>query len=320
MNDRYFISCDWGTSTLRLRLVSFDGLRVVAEETSDAGIAKTYQQWQSVGGQRESFYAGILRGHLTNLAEKSGIGLEGKIVMVAGMATSSIGMTELPYGALPMPLDGSGLETYGAGRFLLISGVSGNNDVMRGEETKAIGCAAFLPAIPEDVYLLMPGTHPKHIVVNNHRVTGFRTFMTGEIFGLLSTESILSASVNAHGDVGPEACRTRFEAGVRAGFAGNLLHELFMVRTNQLLQHMDPVENWYYLSGLMIGAELVALPAGVAVYLVSGPAHETLYSLACETLRIPIAATIDADEALIRGQFTVLSTMMPHPPENLSSI
>ncbi|WP_126243706.1 2-dehydro-3-deoxygalactonokinase [Chitinophaga rhizosphaerae] len=308
MNDRYFISCDWGTSTLRLRIISFDGLHVVAEETSDTGIAKTWQQWQQEGGQREEFYAGTLLEQLGRLSERSGIDLEEKMVMVAGMATSSIGMKELPYSALPMSLDGSGSGTYGTGRFLLISGVSGHNDVMRGEETKAIGCAAYLPAIREDVFLIMPGTHPKHIVVNNHRVTGFRTFMTGEIFGLLSTESILSASVNTGGNVESEACRWRFQAGVRTGFSGNLLHELFMVRTNQLLQDMDPEENWYYLSGLMIGSELAALPAGVAVYLVAGPTHEALYSLACETLGIPIAATIDADEALIRGQFTILTS------------
>ena len=301
---KYFLSCDWGTSSFRLRLM--EDLRIIAEERSGAGIADTYQQWQQTSASREEFFAAIINQQIDVLSERTGISLEEVPVVLSGMASSSIGMVELPYKELPFSLSGSDLTVHTFGRFIIISGACSGDDVMRGEETKIIGCAASLS---DTSLLLMPGTHNKHVVVSRGQVVRFKTYMTGEFFDLLSTHSILAASVNSDGMLDDPACRDCFKMGLHAGQSENLLHAAFMVRTNQLLKKIPPAYNSFYLSGLLIGAELKEVPSNMPVYLLAGSLHIPLYTLACQILNIHVKAVIDADEALICGQQVVVSNL-----------
>lgn len=306
---QYFLSCDWGTSSFRLRLVETDSGNIIAEERSATGIAATYQQWQQTSQPREDFFAAIINTQIDVLAKKTGIPLQGTMVVLSGMASSSIGMVELPYKELPFNLSGADLSVHTFKQFLIISGACNESDVMRGEETKVAGCAKWLPDTSQEQWLLMPGTHAKHIVVKQNQVVRFQSFMTGEFFDLLATHSILAASVNNDGTLDdPESLRY-FTEGLHAGRSENLLHAAFMVRTNQLLKKFPPSQNRFYLSGLLIGAELKEVPPNIPVYLVAGPLHTSLYSMACQVLNINVAAVIDADEALISGQQAVISNL-----------
>lgn len=302
-----FLSCDWGTSSFRLRLIETGSLKVIAEERSAIGIAGTYQQWQQTSQSREDFFAAVINQQIDALAERTGMALQEVPVVLSGMGSSSIGMVELPYRELPLSLSGADLAVHTFSRFIIISGARSEHDVMRGEETKIIGCATWLPDTTEEQWLLMPGTHPKHVVVSRQQVVRFQTFMTGEFFDLISTHSILAASISDDGTLDDPASLACFTEGVHAGQSGNLLHAAFMVRTNQLLKKISPANNHFYLSGLLIGAELKAVPPGMPVYLVAGPVHIPLYTQACKVLNIHLAGVIDADEALIRGQWAVIS-------------
>src|SRR3546814_14199624 len=84
------------------------------------------------------------------------------------MASSSLGIEELPYATLPFSLSGNGAVTrkFEASadfphEILLISGLRSEQDVMRGEETQLLGLAAqgMLPA--DNAICLFPGTHSK---------------------------------------------------------------------------------------------------------------------------------------------------------------
>src|SRR5205085_11075608 len=119
-----------------------------------------------------------------------------------GMASSSIGMKELPYADLPFLLDGHSAYSEWinggpviANPILLISGVQHAGDVMRGEETQLTGVSSMTDAPDGDMLYIFPGTHSKHITVINNRITYFSTFMTGEVFDLLVKHSILSQAV-----------------------------------------------------------------------------------------------------------------------------
>lgn len=303
----YFLSCDWGTSSFRLRLAEAGSGKVIAEERSGAGIAGTYQQWQQTNLPREDFFAEIINRKIDALAAKTGIPLQEAPVVLSGMASSSIGMVELPYKELPFSLNGANLAVHTFNRFIIISGVCNGNDVMRGEETKVTGCFALLPDAAQEQWLLLPGTHPKHVTVKNKQAVRFQTFMTGEFFDLLCTHSILAASVANGATLDDPASLACFTEGLHAGRSENLLHAAFMVRTNQLLKKIPAAHNRFYLSGLLIGAELASVPPGMPVYLVAGVQHAPLYTLACGVLNIHVAAVIDADEALIRGQQAVIS-------------
>ncbi|MEM7380806.1 MAG: 2-keto-3-deoxy-galactonokinase, partial [Bacteroidota bacterium] len=53
----YFISCDWGTTNFRLRLVETSSLQVLTEVRTDKGIKERYKDFlhQQTFGQSEFF-------------------------------------------------------------------------------------------------------------------------------------------------------------------------------------------------------------------------------------------------------------------------
>lgn len=243
---KHWLSCDWGTSAFRLRLVERDSCNIISEEKSGYGISAAFRDWQASVMPREAFFAGIIRRSIAMLGERTGLRLEGLPVVLSGMASASIGMLELPYHELPFRLNGSDLKVQVFEEFLIISGARCNNDVMRGEETKIVGCAGWLKDHAEEKRLLLPGTHPKHVVVQGGEAVAFKTFMTGEFFDLLSKHSILSASVNSGGDLEAPGAREAFTSGLIAGKSGDLLHQVFTVRTNQLLKNVPPELNSFF--------------------------------------------------------------------------
>lgn len=317
----HFLSCDWGTSSFRLRLVQAAPIQVLAELKSDQGIADTYKLWlqQSVTVDRQAFYVQILQTQIDALSRdpdfiKAGVSLTGLPVILSGMASSTIGLVDMPYRELPFQLDGSDLnlqllQQHSAGHpVLVVSGARTDQDVMRGEETKVIGCAPFLKDTKQALQLILPGTHPKHLLVKDNQVQGFKTYMTGEFFDLLAGHSVLAASVEEGGDFHNPLYQESFIDGVKAADGSDLLHTAFMVRTRQVLHQIPARQNYHYLSGLLVGTELKGVQPGLPVYLVGGALHTSLYSVACATLQIPIVKHIDADQALIQGHQLIAST------------
>lgn len=309
-----FLSCDWGTSAFRLRLVSAGDLRILAETTRGQGIAETYSDWRNQENPRErqAFYASLLKKRIAELDQQSSRSLTGIPVILSGMASSSIGMKELPYQKLPIHLDGRDLlvEKFGSdgdmNPLLIVSGVQTATDVMRGEETKMVGCSSMLADDGAEQLIILPGTHSKHVTVKQQKAIAFKTHMTGEFFKLLSTHSILSASVEEAADSDEPVHQVRFREGVRAARDSGLLHAAFWVRTNQLLKNVPKTENFHYLSGLLIGSELKDIPSGIPVYLATGSVHHALYQTALEELDVQVKGSMDADAALIAGQYMML--------------
>ena len=54
---------------------------------------------------------------------------------------------------------------------------------MRGEETQIAGFLSEFPGF--DGVVCLPGTHTKWVHLSAGEIVSFRTFMTGELFGLL---------------------------------------------------------------------------------------------------------------------------------------
>lgn len=126
-------------------------------------------------------------------------------------------------------------------------------DVMRGEETQIAGFLAEAPGFSGVICL--PGTHSKWVRLNGGVVEGFRTFMTGELFALLATNSVLRHTVGADG---------WDEAGFAVAIDETLdapaapLGRFFALRAEALLQGLAPETARARLSGLLIGGELAA--------------------------------------------------------------
>jgi 2-dehydro-3-deoxygalactonokinase len=317
MKDKYFLSVDWGTSNFRLRMVECDTVRI-AEELSapDGGTRALYDLWKTRGGDRETIFLSFLQEQILRL--KSAPPPLTRVV-ISGMASSSIGLRELPYAPLPFTVDGKSIvvEKIPAGdhcpyELLLISGVSSDRDVIRGEETQLMGC------YPEQVHgtgtqvFIFPGTHSKHFLISDGVVFDFKTYMTGEFFELLARKSVLSASVEMDaGMEGPQAIDS-FKKGVRAAVNANLLHASFRVRTHSLFHELNNKDNWSYLSGLLIGTELQDLGKTHVsrIYLVSGANLNIPYQMALEELGLDKNLSVfPADwcnEAVVKGQYKIL--------------
>jgi 2-dehydro-3-deoxygalactonokinase len=296
-----FLCCDWGTSTFRLRLVDTDKKEISGEIISDEGIAETYQQWLATGRpetERIHFYKNILSGSISKLP---GTVDKNTPVILSGMVSSSIGLLELTYQKFPFTWDVSqftikkieGDEKYPHPLFI-VSGFKTDDDVMRGEETLLLGCEVGDES--EKIYIF-PGSHSKHVFVKNKTGVEFKTYMTGEIFNLLAEKSILHNSVIKGID------EKSFAEGFKEGINNNLLHKVFMVRTRQLLRQVNPVSNYQFLSGLLIGTELKDLKGkDCPVYLVCGEHLKQVYMTGLELLGINNEICyLNADNMLING-------------------
>jgi len=316
-----FLSCDWGTSSFRLKLVTLPDLQVLAESTSDEGNAAVFAAWtktEQPAGQRVAFYQAIIQKHLAALEKQLDTRLGQVPLVISGMASSTIGMRELPYKEFPFATDGADLATKVlapteefAHPTLLISGVRTADDVMRGEEVQLVGCGFALS--DEEQLFIHPGTHCKHVTIRNGRAVALETYMTGEFFSLLSSKSILAAAVEAGGNLGVQAHRQAFEKGVRDSARANLLHNAFRVRTNDLFDRFSRPANFFYLSGILIGYELSTFPPDYAgrIVLAGEPHLLDHYQAALELLGITERAasvtTQGAEEVTLRGHAAVLA-------------
>jgi 2-dehydro-3-deoxygalactonokinase len=313
-----FISCDWGTSAFRLRLTDAETKKVSATIKTGQGIATVYNDWSNNHATtgRLQFYSNILADGVRALEQECKRSLENVTIVVSGMASSSIGMMDLPYKDLPFHLDGSDVLTevipplpHFPHELLFISGAKTDEDVMRGEETKLLGCDINNDAAQ---LLILPGTHTKHVVVQGGMVTNFKTYMTGELFNLLSTKSVLAASVEKEGIDKEHNAAFFFSKGVKEAVENNLLNSIFHVRTFRLFNCHSPQQNYQYLSGLLIGSELKELSGKPYsnITLVATGVLAPLYRQALQVLGIGVNNETDADEALIGGQCKMYLQMM----------
>jgi 2-dehydro-3-deoxygalactonokinase len=126
------------------------------------------------------------------------------------------------------------------------------HDVMRGEETQIAGLISNHPDF--DGVVCLPGTHTKWTRVSGGIVHTFTTVMTGELFALLSTHSVLCHSMADGWD------ETAFLEALHRSLhePGALAAHLFTVRAIGLLIDTNGAAARARLSGLLIGHELAA--------------------------------------------------------------
>ena len=313
MNEEYFISIDWGTSNFRLRLVKVPDLTLVEELTHPSGVKKLFQSWKQEGGDRENFFLRFLKGQMNRLQSS----LKPDIaVVLSGMASSSIGIRELPYATLPFNSTGKGLlwESIRSDDFgfplVLVSGVRTEQDVMRGEEIQWMGIAETL-ALESNSLFILPGTHSKHLHCQYGELLDFQTWMTGELFEIISTHSILSNSVEKGSFEAKE--KEAFVEGVKAAMDdSSMAGKLFSIRVKDLFGSQSRTQNFFFLSGLLIGDELRYLPQKNldVIFLCAEGGLAEYYNIAGLTLglyeKLHIISPETVRQAVVRGQYTIL--------------
>src|SRR6188768_255717 len=110
--ENYLLGCDWGTSSFRLGLYSLVSGEFIDEIQSPDGISGIHRNWQSgnyepKGITKNRLFHEKLLMQIKSLSKKTAIDLENTPVLISGMASSSIGIEDVPYADLPFRLDGS---------------------------------------------------------------------------------------------------------------------------------------------------------------------------------------------------------------------
>ena len=243
-NKPFCIAADWGTSNLRLWLMAENGA-VLRELRSEEGLTR------------------VVDGDFTSVLERNAATLGASAalpVIICGMAGSRQGWKEAPYMDTPASLDDvvkNAVNVAHSNRDIrILPGIAQrsleNPDVMRGEETQLLG----LPVDGAEQTIVMPGTHSKWVRLEGRSVASFKTFMTGELFHLFSTASLLRHSMN-------DASRTltddpHFLRSCQAMIdePGLFTAQLFSIRASSLLHGASPSQAKAALSGILIGAEI----------------------------------------------------------------
>lgn len=151
-------------------------------------------------------------------------------------------------------------------------------DVMRGEETQIAGYLAKDPNFFGT--LCLPGTHSKWTQISAEEIVSFRTFMTGELFALLSTQSVLRHALDTSEwseDDYLEALNDAMSAPQQ------LSARLFALRADGLLHGLSPTAVRSRLSGYLIGLELAGAKPywlGLDVVVIGDPKLTPLYTRA----------------------------------------
>ena len=285
------VFCDWGSSRLRAFL-EVDGTTVDRRE--GPGIAaldvppimalrRTIDSWRPSGDFDQ--------------------------IILCGMVGSRNGMIEVPYVAAPIGprewAEHSVSHREGELDLTIAPGVcaygtSGTPDVMRGEEAQIFGAFLCDTSLMQGRHVvLLPGTHSKWVDVQDGRISGFHTFITGEMFALLRDRSSLLRAGESQGE-----SDTGFAAGLeRAGREG-LAASLFETRSAQLL--LNRTQGWArgFLSGLVIGDEVATILRGRAIHTavtVIGEANlSALYRQALRHNGIE-TAEMDGDQCVVAG-------------------
>ena len=322
-----FLSCDWGTSSFRLRLIDAGRGEKLAETKRDVGVKSIYLQSIREGVDRVGLFENFLIQESQDMLKSSGVDGKSFRMMLSGMASSSIGWVDLPYARLPFPLDGSGAIVQskelscGSGVVIdcrLISGVCSQDEMMRGEETELLGIFS-LPgyrALADHCLAVVPGTHSKHVLIRNGVMQTVQTYMTGELLEVLSRHSVLQATVDLATvfdqkfKMVKESQEEAFKSGVFRAKKSGLLGGLFQARTRGVLCSSPVSDNIWFLLGLLIGEELLQIdkhyPKELPVLIAAGARFSALYRQVAEHLekvdRLQFVQAEDLDNASWLGQ------------------
>ena len=237
-----WVAVDWGTSNLRYWIMLSNKVRHFGHKSLGMIHLNQKDYEQTLIKEIEEFL---------DSSNKTPI-------LICGMAGSLQGWKEAPYLTVPcMPpnlKDTIEVECRDPRISVkILPGLKQDNpsDIMRGEETQIKGFLVQKNYF--DGVVCLPGTHTKWVKISAGEIISFQTYMTGELFYLLSEESVLKYSIEKLG-----WDQTAFIGDVKEMMADSKLlgAKLFSLRAKSILRSVNSVESKSTLSGYLIGLEL----------------------------------------------------------------
>jgi len=244
------IGLDWGSTSLSAYYISADG-SLLDSHSLPAGVTRRDR--------------GEIAAALASLVARWP---DSEAIYAAGMIGSSKGWRVVPYVDCPCSMSDVAralvTEAIGDVQCFLVPGVARTKrhpfpDVMRGEEMEVFGVAASTPDPREERMIVLPGTHTKWVRFLNDRIDDFDTAMSGELFDILVTHSLLGDAISGC-DHDADAFKEGVELGVRKG--RGLSRLMFNVRARVLRGFLAAGSASAFLRGVLIGAEVADITGG----------------------------------------------------------
>lgn len=281
------IAIDWGTTNRRGHLIGEDGT-IISSKSDGLGLMNV---------EDRRFEAAF------DSLTSQWIATHGPLpALLSGMVGAKTGWREAPYCPLPAGYDDLArrLVRVSSDRPVwIIPGVetrdaAGMPDVMRGEEVQALSATGSTGAH----LVVLPGTHSKWVRVVDGRITGFTTYMTGDLYAAILDHTVLRKE-----NRGPKGNPDAFCDGLDAGHDRHdaLPHLIFGARSRDLFGEITDGDVPDHLMGLLIGAELASATAIYEdrnVTLVSGDFYRDPYRTALE--RCGVSVTTAEPDAIGR--------------------
>lgn len=208
----FIVTIDSGTTNTRVRV--WQGKTVIAEASAAIGVrdtVKTGSRDVLIQGVKKALYQAIDR---ANLQINRTLANSELLILASGMITANIGLCEIPH--LPAPV---GLAELAKGMvkqicpeiidqpIWFIPGIKNHvppvddllhfeqMDMMRGEETEAIGVIAQLN-IQGPALIVLPGSHSKFVTIDQHnQILGCATTLAGELLDVITHHTLLTSSL-----------------------------------------------------------------------------------------------------------------------------
>lgn len=251
------LALDWGTTSLRAYRFGNHAQPLECRELPYGIMKLPEHQSGRIAAFNETFFIAC--------GDWLGAGANPNVI-ACGMVGSAQGWKEAAY--LPCPTSLAGLASKlcrlnitDAISLSIIPGLAvygSDPEVMRGEETQVFGILCRESNHADEIIIGMPGTHSKWALTQQNCVLGFHTFMTGEVFDALRHHTILGATMQEASETDWQAFDDGVATALRQTQAG-LLCTLFSTRTKLLMGNISSHQQADYLSGLVIGHELMGI-------------------------------------------------------------
>jgi 2-dehydro-3-deoxygalactonokinase len=308
---QHSILFDWGTTNLRAYLVDDCG-----------SLIECYRARRGVKHVSRVEYPGVIREVSADWIRRYDVAA----IVLAGMVGGDLGWRDVPL--VPCP---AGVEEIAAGIFAveapdlpavkIVPGVvcranAGLPGMMRGEEVQVLG--AFALGRARSGCFCLPGTHTKWVAGEGGRIQQIFTSMTGEVFDLIRTHSVLANAL--HGwDGGIDA--SAFRNGLEIASSGlGALQCIFLTRVQQVIgEERDLGRRASRLSGILIGSEVLSMLTSSLfgtsgeTFVIGEAKLAELYTDAFGFFRRPCVA-IGATSAFVAGASLLLRAVSPALP------
>ena len=294
----FILFIDWGTTNFRAYKYNLVSNKLVSKIENNKGILSV---------KNKSQYIQILKQTLQklNLSNKTSI-------LMAGMIGSKKGLFEASYVNTPTSLKNLAskilYKRISNLHLMIIPGLvfKKNNyyDVVRGEETLAMGTIEKLKN-NESCYLCCPGTHSKWIMINNNKIKSFSTFMTGDLYSAICSNTILKQSLTKNGGQFSKSFYNKGLNFIHKNKEISISNILFKIRTMDLFNQNKSFERSSFLSGLIIGIEMNEILNKnninkLKIILIASKNLTKLYSIAFNYYKIKYQLA-NSDECFING-------------------